>query len=82
MNINYKKPIEIRVWWVDANGSSKWKYTSSKIAHCYTVGILIRKTKKSITIGQSIYKKGEMFTGEIVIPIGCVIKTELIKWTG
>ena len=79
MRIDYKKPIEIRVWWVDANGTSKWKYSSTQLAHCYTVGILIKQTKKLITIGQSIYKKGKMFTGEIVIPIGCIIKTEVIK---
>ena len=82
MNIRYNKPIEIKVWWIDANGTSKWKYNTTKPAKCLTIGYLIKKTKKYIVVGQTIYKKGEMFTGEIVIPMGCVVKTKLIKgWT-
>jgi len=73
----------VKVDWEDTTGDSGWrcKEDAKKIAiwQCSTVGWLIAKTPKSITLCSSRANKGELLNDHNVIPKGCITKITQLR---
>jgi len=65
----------VKIEWVDANFSDGWvsktKARTHQLAQCTTVGFVVKKNFKQITVAQSI-SNDNSFDSIMSIPIKCV----------
>ncbi|MBU0959840.1 MAG: hypothetical protein KKB31_07875 [Nanoarchaeota archaeon] len=68
----------VKVDWEDTAGDCGWKdregVLQMKTWSCSTVGWIIEKTPRSITLGSTIAKRGVLWNDTNIIPKGCITK--------
>lgn len=76
-------PKTYMVTWVDAHSEDAWgpvTSVSKKASTCMTVGFLVRKNKKTLSIAGSLDLKKPMDVACVMtIPVGCILKVKKIK---
>lgn len=76
-----KKRRIVLVEWEDSTSVHRWQARSevdNKPAFCRTVGWLVAKDKKAMTV-VGTYSAGSHFTGDLCIPMGAVRKVTEVK---
>lgn len=71
-----KAPPLVVVWWDDSYGGGGWvdkEDQECRVAKCVTAGILIKETKKHLTVTCSMTEgKDGQYLGPITIPKSCI----------
>lgn len=68
------------VEWIDSKSGGDWEYREDiefKPAKCRTVGILLKETKRSVTVCHTV--SGKQVCGRITIPKACITYRRTLK---
>ena len=72
----------MEVHWQDANGLSGWKdisvYNEHQTANCKTVGYLLKRTSKTITLALSQCDNADI-NSAIIIPLAWTTKIRILR---
>ena len=73
----------VLVTWVDSINGSGWcsvkTYKRQKASACYTAGFMLKRSKKAITVIQSLDPDNDNGCAAITIPTGCILKVEELE---
>ena len=73
----------VRVTWVDSINGSGWckseVYEKQKASACYTAGFMLKRSKKAITVIQSLDPDNDNGCAAITIPMCSVLKVEELE---
>lgn len=82
---NRKWPLTtvLEISWYDANAKSRWgsleEYLEHDIAPVLSTGYLLKESKKSITLIQSMGTDWDDVNGAIAIPKSWIIKRKVLR---
>jgi hypothetical protein len=79
-----KLPIKMEIEWVDSCSSKGWGTRDYHIkdyaeSHCRTIGYLVERTKKAISLAQSLSDDTKNLADVMSIPVVSIKKVKILK---
>ena len=68
------------ILWEDACGTSGWKNANSAdddLLLVFSVGMVLRESKKTITLVQSVSAGGKDYDNSVTIPKSCILRKKI-----
>lgn len=71
------------IHWLDASGTGGWRPISAvdnEPCPIVTVGMVLLKDEKAITVAQSVDDKNDMADHTVTIPLEYIVRTKQLGW--
>lgn len=77
-----KTPVPVLIEWIDAasdDGSWTPMTQAGGLVRCFSVGYVVKETKRQITLVQTICLDTMNMSGQVAIPKGCIVRRRRMK---